>query len=163
MIEVGPREMIIALGAVVALATTLQIMRRIRSSRYENIQMPNKKNDSISNEDQEITERSDKDHSEFPSGGARIITRDDNNLEAKSNSDNLINISDSTLNIDSTYHSGLEQKELKVHRKKSTKAETSGPWKFSAPLARTPWPSCSPPVVSPTDPPPARVALRGAW
>ena len=34
MIEVGPREMIIALGAVVALATTLQIMRRIRNSRY---------------------------------------------------------------------------------------------------------------------------------
>ena len=130
MIEVGPREMIIALGAVVALATTLQIMRRIRSSRYENIQMPNKKNDSISNEDQEITERSGKDHSEFPSGGARIITRDDN-LEAKSNSDNLINISDSTVNIDSTYHSGLEQKELKVHRKKSTKDESSS-HKYSA-------------------------------
>ena len=80
MIEVGPREMIIALGAVVALATTLQIMRRIRSSRYENIQMPNKKNDSISNEDQEVTEWSDGIQSEFPSGGARIVARDDNNF-----------------------------------------------------------------------------------
>ena len=130
MIEVGPREMIIALGAVVALATTLQIMRRIRSSRYENIQMPNKKNDFIANEDQEATEWSDVDRSEFPSGGARIVTRDDNNLEAKSNPDNLINISGSTLNIDSTYHRGLEQEELKVHRKESIKDATSH--KYSA-------------------------------
>jgi cell division protein ZipA len=130
MIEVGPREMIIALGAVVALATTLQIMRRIRSSRYENIQMPNKKNDSISNEDQKVSERSYEDHSEFPSGRARIVTRDDNNLEAKSNPDNLINISGSTLNIDSTYHAGLEQEELKVHRKESIKDATSH--KYSA-------------------------------
>jgi cell division protein ZipA len=126
MIEVGPREMVIALGAVVALATTLQIMRRIRNSRYENIQMPNKKNDFIANEDQEATEWSDVDRSEFPSGGARIVTRDDNNLEAKSNPDNSININHSTLNIDSSYHSDLEQKELKAHRKKSINDANSG-------------------------------------
>lgn len=131
MIEVGPREMIIALGAVVALATTLQIMRRIRRSRYENIQMPNKKNDPISNENQEVSERSYEDHSEFPSGPARIVTRDDKNLEAKSNPDNLINISGSTLNIDSTYHRGLEQEELKVRRKKSIK-DASSSHKYSA-------------------------------
>jgi cell division protein ZipA len=131
MIEVGPREMIIALGAVVALATTLQIMRRIRNSRYENIQMPNKKNDSASNEDQEVTEWSDEDRSEFPSGGARIVTRDGNNLETKSNSDNSINISNSTLNIDSTDHSALEQEELKVYQKKSMKDANSG-HKYSA-------------------------------
>ena len=126
MIEVGPREMVIALGAVVALATTLQIMRRIRNSRYENIQMPNKKNDFIANEDQEATEWSDVDRSEFPSGGARIVTRDDNNLEAKINPDNSININHSTLNIDSSYHSDLEQKELKAHRKKSINDANSG-------------------------------------
>ena len=43
MLEIGPREMIIALGALVTLATLLQIFRGLRNSRYQNIQMPNKK------------------------------------------------------------------------------------------------------------------------
>jgi len=101
MIEVGPREMTIALGVVVALATTLQIMRRIRNSRYENIQMPNKKNDSVVNEDQEAAEWADEDHSEFPSGGARVVIRDNNNLGDISNSDNLSYTNDLTVNINS--------------------------------------------------------------
>lgn len=43
MIDIGPREMTMALGAIVALAIMLQIIRRVRNSRYEKIQMPNKK------------------------------------------------------------------------------------------------------------------------
>lgn len=131
MIEVGPREMTIALGAVVALATTLQIMRRIRNSRYENIQMPNKKNDSVVNEDQEAPEWTDEDHSEFPNGGARVVIRDKNNLEDISNSDNLSYTNDLTVNINSTYDSDLKSEELKVHQKELTKDINSSK-KYSA-------------------------------
>ena len=81
MIDIGPREMTMALGAIVALAIMLQIIRRVRNSRYEKIQMPNKKNDSTLNEASEENEWSDQNHSEFPSGGARIVARDELNKD----------------------------------------------------------------------------------
>jgi len=41
--EFGAREMMIALGALVVLAIMLDVVRRVRSARYERIHMPRRK------------------------------------------------------------------------------------------------------------------------
>lgn len=74
--EFGAREMMIALGALVALAIMLDIIRRVRSARYEKIHMPRRK--------QPIFDDTDIDEfgSELPSGGARVVSyRDEAGVE----------------------------------------------------------------------------------
>jgi cell division protein ZipA len=65
--EFGAREMMIALGALVALAIMLDVIRRVRHSRYEKIHMPRRKQPVF--DDEEI----DAFGSELPSGGARVV------------------------------------------------------------------------------------------
>jgi cell division protein ZipA len=66
--EFGAREMMIALGALVALAIMLDVIRRVRNSRYEKIHMPRRK--------QPIFDDDDLDDygSELPSGGSRVVS-----------------------------------------------------------------------------------------
>jgi cell division protein ZipA len=74
--EFGAREMMIALGALVALAIMLDVIRRVRSTRYEKIHMPRRK--------QPIFDDGDIDEfgSELPSGGARVVSyRDEADVE----------------------------------------------------------------------------------
>ena len=79
MIEFGPQEMTVALGALVFLAVILHVMRRIRNARYDNIQMPAQKSHTLA---QKHTEEVDGVSSEFPSGGARVVGyRDDGSLD----------------------------------------------------------------------------------
>lgn len=75
--EFGAREMMIALGALVALAIMLDVIRRIRNARYEKIHMPRRKQP-IFEDDEEFDEFG----SELPSGGARVVSyRDDADIE----------------------------------------------------------------------------------
>lgn len=75
--EFGAREMMIALGALVALAIMLDVIRRVRKARYENIHMPRRKQP-IFDDDEEFDEYG----SELPSGGARVVSyRDDADIE----------------------------------------------------------------------------------
>ena len=66
--EFGAREMMIALGALVALAIMLDVIRRVRNARYEKIHMPRRK--------QPIFDDDDVDNygSESPSGGSRVVS-----------------------------------------------------------------------------------------
>jgi cell division protein ZipA len=66
--EFSAREMMIALGALVALAIMLDVIRRVRNSRYEKIHMPRGK--------QPIFDDDDLDDygSELPSGGSRVVS-----------------------------------------------------------------------------------------
>jgi cell division protein ZipA len=66
--EFGAREMMIALGALVALAIMLDVIRRVRNARYEKIHMPRRK--------QPIFDDDDLDDygSELPSGGSRVVS-----------------------------------------------------------------------------------------
>lgn len=66
--EFGAREMMIALGALVALAIMLDVIRRVRHSRYEKIHMPRRKQPVFDNDDEV-----DIFGSELPSGGARVV------------------------------------------------------------------------------------------
>ncbi len=78
--EFGAREMMIALGAVVALAILLDVIRRIRNARYEKIHMPRRKQPIFDDED--LPEEYG---SELPSGGARVISyRDESDVEQMS-------------------------------------------------------------------------------
>jgi len=70
MIELGPREMTIALGSLVALAAMLHIVRGIRNARYQNIQMPANKPHAT---DQENFEQDDGVSANFPNGGSRVV------------------------------------------------------------------------------------------
>jgi cell division protein ZipA len=75
--EFGAREMMIALGALVALAIMLDVIRRIRNARYEKIHMPRRKQ-LIFDDDEEFDEFG----SELPSGGARVVSyRGDEDIE----------------------------------------------------------------------------------
>ncbi|WP_461481790.1 cell division protein ZipA [Porticoccus sp.] len=75
--EFGAREMMIALGALVALAILLDVVRRIRNARYEKIHMPRRKQPIFDDED--VPEGYG---SELPSGGARVVGyRDDSDVE----------------------------------------------------------------------------------
>jgi len=75
--EFGAREMMIALGALVALAIMLDVIRRIRNARYEKIHMPRRKQP-IFDDDEGFDEFG----SELPSGGARVVSyRDDEDIE----------------------------------------------------------------------------------
>jgi len=75
--EFGAREMMIALGALVALAIMLDVIRRIRKARYEKIHMPRRKQP-IFDDDEEFDEFG----SELPSGGARVVSyRGDEDIE----------------------------------------------------------------------------------
>lgn len=75
--EFGAREMMIALGALVALAILLDVIRRIRNARYEKIHMPRRKQP-IFDEDDHPEDYG----SELPSGGARVVGyRDDSDVE----------------------------------------------------------------------------------
>ncbi len=75
--EFGAREMMIALGALVALAILLDVIRRIRNARYEKIHMPRRKQPIFDDDDHP------EDYgSELPSGGARVVGyRDDSDVE----------------------------------------------------------------------------------
>ncbi|MEH6616621.1 MAG: cell division protein ZipA [Porticoccus sp.] len=66
--EFGAREMMIALGALVALAIMLDVIRRVRNASYEKIHMPRRK--------QPIFDDDDLDDygSELPSGGSRVVS-----------------------------------------------------------------------------------------
>ncbi len=64
--EFGAREMMIALGALVVLAIMLDVVRRVRNSRYEKIHMPRRKQP-IFDENDDLDEYG----SELPSGGAK--------------------------------------------------------------------------------------------
>ncbi|MEH6469215.1 MAG: cell division protein ZipA [Porticoccus sp.] len=66
--EFGAREMMIALGALVALAIMLDVIRRVRNTSYEKIHMPRRK--------QPIFDDDDLDDygSELPSGGSRVVS-----------------------------------------------------------------------------------------
>ena len=78
MIEFGPREMTIALGSLVVLATMLHIVRDIRNARYQNIQMPSKKSHTSS---QDNVEQDDGINSNFPNGRSRVVGyRNDDSL-----------------------------------------------------------------------------------
>ncbi|TNE76065.1 MAG: cell division protein ZipA [Gammaproteobacteria bacterium] len=78
--EFGAREMMIALGALVALAILLDVIRRIRNARYEKIHMPRRKQPIF--DDEELPEEYG---SELPSGGARVVGyRDDSDVEQMS-------------------------------------------------------------------------------
>ena len=75
--EFGAREMMIALGALVALAIVLDVIRRIRNARYEKIHMPRRKQPIF--DDDDVPEDYG---SELPSGGARVVGyRDDSDVE----------------------------------------------------------------------------------
>lgn len=75
--EFGAREMMIALGALVALAILLDVIRRIRNARYEKIHMPRRKQPIF--DDDDLPEDYG---SELPSGGARVVGyRDDSDVE----------------------------------------------------------------------------------
>lgn len=65
--EFGAREMMIALGALVALAIMLDVIRRVRNSRYEKIHMPRRKQPIF--DDDELDDYG----SELPSGGSRVV------------------------------------------------------------------------------------------
>ena len=74
--EFGAREMMIALGALVALAIMLDVIRRIRNSRYEKIHMPRRKQPIFDDEEIDVF------GSELPSGGARVVSyRDEADTE----------------------------------------------------------------------------------
>jgi cell division protein ZipA len=74
--EFGAREMMIALGVLVALAIMLDVIRRVRSARYEKIHMPRRKQPIFDDED------FDEYGSELPSGGARVVSyRDEADVE----------------------------------------------------------------------------------
>ncbi|PCJ92999.1 MAG: cell division protein ZipA [Porticoccaceae bacterium] len=74
--EFGAREMMIALGALVALAIMLDVIRRIRNSRYEKIHMPRRKQPVFDDEEIDVF------GSELPSGGARVVSyRDEADTE----------------------------------------------------------------------------------
>ncbi len=66
--EFGAREMMIALGALVALAIMLDVIRRIRNARYEKIHMPRRKQPVFDDDDL------DDYGSELPSGGSRVVS-----------------------------------------------------------------------------------------
>ena len=66
--EFGAREMMIALGALVALAIMLDVIRRVRNARYEKIHMPRRKQPIFDNDDL------DDYGSELPSGGSRVVS-----------------------------------------------------------------------------------------
>lgn len=66
--EFGAREMMIALGALVALAIMLDVIRRVRNSRYEKIHMPRRKQPVFDDDDL------DDYGSELPSGGSRVVS-----------------------------------------------------------------------------------------
>lgn len=74
--EFGAREMMIALGVLVALAIMLDVIRRVRTARYEKIHMPRRKQPIFDDED------FDEYGSELPSGGARVVSyRDEADVE----------------------------------------------------------------------------------
>lgn len=78
--EFGAREMMIALGALVALAILLDVIRRMRNARYEKIHMPRRKQPIFDDED-----LPDGYGSELPSGGARVVSyRDESDVEQMS-------------------------------------------------------------------------------
>lgn len=78
--EFGAREMMIALGALVVLAIMLDVVRRVRSSRYEKIHMPRRKQPIFDESDE--NDALDEYGSELPSGGARVISyRDEADVE----------------------------------------------------------------------------------
>ncbi|HEB28191.1 MAG TPA: cell division protein ZipA [Porticoccus sp.] len=66
--EFGAREMMIALGALVALAIMLDVIRRVRNSRYEKIHMPRRKQPVFDDDDL------DDYGSELPGGGSRVVS-----------------------------------------------------------------------------------------
>jgi len=66
--EFGAREMMIALGALVALAIMLDVIRRVRHSRYEKIHMPRRKQPVFDDDDL------DDYGSELPRGGSRVVS-----------------------------------------------------------------------------------------
>ena len=75
--EFGAREMMIGLGALVALAIMLDVIRRVRNARYGKIHMPRRKQP-IFDDDEEFDEYG----SELPSGGARVVGyRDESDVE----------------------------------------------------------------------------------
>lgn len=78
--EFGAREMMIALGALVALAILLDVIRRLRHARYEKIHMPRRKQPIFDDEDMP-----EEYGSELPSGGARVVRhRDESDVEQMS-------------------------------------------------------------------------------
>ncbi len=139
--EFGAREMMIALGALVALAIMLDVIRRIRNARYEKIHMPRRKQP-IFDDDEEFDEFG----SELPSGGARVVSyRDDEDIEeagktvrerAEANKPKLsIPIAEpeqSSLNLDEPANLGERQDEpqrTSVEGKRSSEDQAPSPTK----------------------------------
>lgn len=76
--EFGAREMMMVLGALVLLAILLDVIRRIRQSRYETIRMPRRK----AQQDLLDDDGQDDFGSELPNGGGRVVGyRDNTDLE----------------------------------------------------------------------------------
>ena len=66
--EFGAKEILIALGILVFAAIVLDVIKRIRASRYENIRMPRKRKQPVIDDG-----AADTYGSELPSGGARVV------------------------------------------------------------------------------------------
>jgi cell division protein ZipA len=78
---IGPREVLIAVGALVFLAIILDGARRIKHHRYDNLHMSSRKLQKFSKADGE--EEDDLfNASQFPSGGSRVVgIRDDEDIQ----------------------------------------------------------------------------------
>lgn len=79
----GPREVLIAVGALVFIAIVLDGIRRIKRNRYENLQMSsrNLRKNSVSDR-YDIEGEPDVNPSQFPSGGSRVVgIRDDADIQ----------------------------------------------------------------------------------
>lgn len=67
----GPREILILVAVLALVAVVLDGIRRIKRNRYENIQMSSRKLKQSTDNDE--FEDNVLDHSQFPSGGSRVV------------------------------------------------------------------------------------------
>ncbi|MGV6808127.1 MAG: cell division protein ZipA [bacterium] len=76
--EFGAREIMIVVGALVLVAIVLDVIRRVRASRYENIRMSKRRRPKFDGDDDQDEVYTN----ELPSGGARVVGyRDEEDAE----------------------------------------------------------------------------------
>jgi cell division protein ZipA len=80
--EIGPREVLIAVGLLVFLAIVLDGARRIKHHRYDNLHMSSRKLQKSSKADGEEDDDDFFNASQFPSGGGRVVgIRDEDDIQ----------------------------------------------------------------------------------
>jgi cell division protein ZipA len=80
--EIGPREVLIAVGLLVFLAIVLDGARRIKHHRYDNLHMSSRKLQKSSKADGDEEDDDFFNASQFPSGGGRVVgIRDEDDIQ----------------------------------------------------------------------------------